>query len=171
MTPIKGSTIADTKAALITALKARPGLADVNISYAGPRFAKDVKNDAGDFEAIWLDDAPQLGPATGQNVVTIIKGLPLEIDDNYDFTVVIQVLRPTSDATLEETEARSVELLGEVLGLLSADPNVGLSPASYLLNECLPYHWDHRTGHLPSPPGFGSRFHLHLRVQARLALS
>lgn len=168
---MKGSTIGDVKSALLTVLRARSGLGGVNISYPGPRLAYDVKTDAGLYEAIWLDDGPAMGPATGQEVVSIVKGLPLEIDDNYDFTVVIQVLRPMSDATLEDTEARSIELLGEVIGAISSDPNLGLPIANYLRCEVLPYRWDHSTGHLPKPPGFGSRFHLHLRVQARLALS
>lgn len=168
---MKGSTIGDVKAALIAVLDARPGLKDVNVSYEGPRFASDVQNDAGLYEAIWLDNGPPVIPDSGDNVVSIVKGLPLEIDDTYDLTVVVQVIRPTSDVSLADTEARSVELLGEVLGAMSTDPNLGLNPDNYLRCEVLPRRWDHTSGHLPNPPGFGSRFHLHLRVQARLALS
>lgn len=158
-----GSTLAAVKTALVTALKARPGLAAVNVSRHIPVAATDLRNAAGDFDAVWLGDA------TSDHNVVILKSLPLQFDETWELDVAIQVLRPTSAGTQEAADARAVAILGEVLGTVATNPTLGLS--SFLRCELTPTGWRHVAGALPRDVGFGSRFELRLQVDARLALS
>lgn len=159
-----GTTLAAGKTALITALQARPGLAAVNVSRHIPVAAADLRNAAGDFDAVWLGDA------TGDDNVIILKSLPLEFDESWELDLAIQVLRPTSTGTQDIADARAVAILGEVLGTLATDPTLGLG-ATFLRFEVIPTGWRHIAGSLPKGVGFGSRFELRLHADARLALT
>ena len=165
----EGSSVYAVKAALVTLLTARAGLSGVSISHQAPTKATDLKTTTGNFDAIWLGDADD-----STNVV-VFSGLPLRLDESYELDLMVQVLRPTTTGTQAVCDARASVLLGEVFGLLSSNPTLGLADGSgtpdFARCEAVPTGWRNVTGPLPGGTGFGSRFEVRLGVEAVLHLS
>lgn len=165
---VQGSTIATVKKALVDTIATRVDATNVVISYNAPRKATDLRNDVGDYEAIWLGDAD------GDENVPVFHSTPLWWDETYEFDVLIQVLRRGSEAEQSEADERACELLGIVLGALAQDPTLGAAmtpiPSDFRRLEVVPARWRHVTGRL-DPNGFGSRFELRLSVEGRVAIT
>lgn len=161
-----GSSYATLKNAIVTQLQARPGLVGVAVNYQAPVQAEDIQASTGTSEAIWLDDAD------GDIGNTVICGLPLQLEDEYNIMVVIQVLRPESAGTQYAADLRCDELVGEFLHELAHDPTWGLNASGqfvHLRTTQGPYR--RITGFLPGGAGHGARFEMNLIVQSRLSFT
>ena len=160
-----GSTLPAVKRALVAALQARPGLADVTVSYQAPERASDVTNDSGLFDAVWLDAADSGIVAHDAN----IKAPPHEFDEEYDLLVVVQSLRPQSDGTQEVTDQRCSEMLAELVGVLASTN--ALIEKTTQNPFCIATYagFDENIGALL--PGHGTRYEARVHIQARLALA
>lgn len=162
-----GSSLAVVQAALIIELGDRDGLEGVPLGDAGPVSAEDLQNEDGTYEAMWLG---------GANVVDLqipFTGVPITYDEVYDQDLVIQVLKIGEDAdTQSAATARSVALLGEVVGTVAADPSLGITPTAAMpIVEVVIDRWEHTGGWLGSGDQYGSRFVVKVRVSARIAIS
>ena len=156
-----GSTVVAYKEALLALLTTRTG-ATVNVGYQAPEDKADLQNTAGLQEAVWFEDAD------GTDDVVAL-GTPLILDETYTVKVVVQVLNPASDGTQRAVDARAVAILGEVIGLVSANPT--LSVTAFARCETVSLGWKHVVGRLGTQPGHGSRFEISLGVEARLNLT
>ncbi len=158
-----GSSLLAVKSGLVAALQTRPMLAGVNVSYQAPVRKPDVQR-AGVLDAVWFGDAE------AAHTVQILRALPLEFDESYDLELFIQVLRVDSGGTQFAADNRANAVLGEVLGVLAADPTLGIT-TPFVRCEVTPTSWSHVTGVMPNGVGHGSRFELELHVESRLSLS
>lgn len=162
-----GSSLATAKSRLEAVLEARAGLAGVPVTDGGPVSARDLQNDSGAYEAIWFGDSRTV------QIEVPHTGLPVELDETYELDVVIQVLKRAEAAdTQAAATARSVALLGEVIGALAADPSLGYTPTVALpILEALPQTWEHKGGWLGKGDEHGSRFVLKVRIFSRLHIT
>lgn len=158
-----GSSFSTLKWEIYLALKARAGLQGVAVSYQAPVQTQDVQADGGTFEAIWLDDG------SGEHENRVICSLPLQIEEIYGITLVVQVLRPESLGDQRSADLRVDELLYEVMAEIATNPTFGLSnsgPFVYL--HVTRATFQRVTGFLPSGAGHGARAELLLQVESRL---
>lgn len=160
---MNGSTLPAVKRALVAALQARPGLADVTVAYQAPENALALTNDSGVADAIWLESADAVLE------VANIKAPPHEFDERYDVTVTVQSLRPQSDGTQEVTDQRCSEMLAEVIGVFAASNALIEKTSEFPFCLVEPGGWHPVEGVLSA--GHGTRFEVSVHVHARLALS
>lgn len=152
-----GSSYSTAKAAIVTKLTARLGLAGVVIHYQAPEKASDVGGESGD--AIWLDNA------SGEYENVVICGLPLRLEELYTIRLVIQSLRPSTAGTQQVADARVDAMLFEVLQELAADPTFGVTAFNYF--HITRGSFTRVTGLLPTGAGHGARCELDLSVECR----
>lgn len=158
-----GSSYSSVKWAIHDQLAARAGLQGVAVSYQAPVQATDVQDSSGSGEAIWLDDG------AGEHNNVVICSLPLQIEEQYQISVIVQVLRPSSLGTQREADLRVDELLYEVLHELATDPTWGLSNVgNFVYLHTTRSTFQRVTGFLPSGAGHGARAELNLQVDSRL---
>lgn len=166
---MKGSSYSVVKAAVVAALKARPALSQVAVSYQAPVQATDAQGPAGGHEAIWLDDAE------GDQNNVIIKGLPLTLDESYTLRLVVQVLARSSEGTQQVADARVDDLLGEIVHAFASNPTFGVEPADAGAGATFDHLQITRagfrrvTGFLQGSSGHGARAELDLQVEARIS--
>lgn len=152
-----GSSYSTAKAAIVQKLGRRGGLANVEIHYQAPVQASDAGGESGD--AIWLDDA------VGDYENVVICGLPLRLEEIYALTLVIQVLRPSTDGTQQVADERVDAILYEVLSQLATDPTFGVTAFNYF--QITRGAFTRTTGFLPTGGGHGARCELDLNVECR----
>jgi hypothetical protein len=160
-------SLAIVQQAILYVLQARPGLAGVPVTDAGPVSAEDLQNASGAFEAIWIDDARSDG------IMPPVMGVPVWLTESYIVDLVIQVLAMNEGASSQlEANVRCDALLHEIIGALCADPTLGVaSTASINYVEALPMSWEHIGGWLGGGDQRGSRYVLGIAVEVRLTLT
>jgi hypothetical protein len=104
------STIVETKRALVQALRARPALSGVQVSYSHP--GRLVEG-----ESIYM------GGARGEHEPAAIRAGRKPRTEVYTLDVLCEVSR--RGGSVEEAEARALELLAEVESVLAEDPQLG----------------------------------------------
>ncbi|WP_017974366.1 hypothetical protein [Actinopolyspora halophila] len=144
-----GTTLVAFKHALVDALRARGGLAGVQVEYAFPE-------DALQDEAIWVEgvDASMTLP--------VLRAGTKPVDEDYTVTLAVQVLKSQGESQ-ETADTRLLELFAEVQQCFAEQPQ--LIPE---IQWALPTGWKHILGVLPTGMGHGSRFDVRVRVKARL---
>lgn len=155
---------------LVAALQARPGLSAVEVRREYPTADKDIKNPSGVYDAVWI------GRESRQDITDISvdwsfgSAAPHVSDETYTLWLTIQCLRNTSSGTQKIATDRAVDILGEVLATIAANPSLGFVDSSDLstfwcrgMNNLL------KTGQLDQ--GHGAGFEVGLRFQCRLHLS
>lgn len=159
-----GSGYSTVKFAIYNQLRARANLQGVAVSYQSPLQAEDVQSSTGSGEAIWLDDAD------GEYENVVICSLPLQIEELYNITLNVQVLRAESEGTQYEADKRVDELLWEVMNELANDPTWGLSGThNFVYLHTTRGIFRRVTGFLPGGAGHGARCEMNLEVKSRLS--
>ncbi len=162
-----GSTYSAVKAALVTQLKARSGLANTTVLYQPPERGSEIRGDSGTWELIFFD------AAQGSAGVRVFAGSsPLIFDEEYDQTCVIEVQIPDSSGTQQAVDDRAMELLYEVLHELAHQATwdydaLGLGAADFEYVDLVPASWSTSTGFVMPTKGHGARIELGIRVRAR----
>lgn len=159
-----GSSYSTVKAAAVAALKARPALSAVAVTYRAPETSTEVQGESGSNESIFFDDAEG-----GDLDNEIIASLPLRLEETYQLKLVVQVLRPSSDGTQQDADERVDELLYEVLKEIASDPTLGITGFDYL--HITTAAFNRRTGFLGTSGGHAASCELMLSVEARLSFT
>lgn len=154
---------------IVTALQARPGLGDVKVLREYPADPADLKNDEGEWDAIWVgregtQDISDIEPAA------VFIGDHLTFDETYTLWLTIQCLRNDSDGTQKVATDRANDMYGEVLGAHASDPAFGFVDT----DEFSTLHPKgvtslHRTGRLDA--GHAAGFEVGFRLKCRIHLS
>lgn len=151
-----GTSLVALKQALVTALRARPGLTGVQVLFAADDFVSG--DDHVRDEAIWLGDTtwtlfelPVMMPATKK------------VDETYELEWVVQVVK-ADGSTQEAADLRAVVLLAELQQALAEVPQMSAQVFWALLRMRR-----HATGQVAAGPGHGARFEGVIEVKARLA--
>lgn len=149
-----GTTLVLMKQALVTALRARPGLAGVQVLYGVDDFPEG--DDHLEQESIWFGEATW--PDTE---IPTMRGGTKEVDETYELSWVIEVIK--SDGSLQEAaDLRGKALLVELQQALAENPQ----PSAEVLWAELKIR-----RHIPgqvAPGGHGARFEGVIEVRARL---
>jgi hypothetical protein len=142
-----GTSLVLFKQALCEELRARPGLADVEVLYA--------PTDAESAEAIWFGKAE-----TEELSIATLRAGKLHLQEKYDLYGCVQV-RQTEGQTQESADVRAVAILAELQQELTEAPDTcdDIQWASL-------HSWKHVGGKLGT--GHGSRFEFTIRVHARM---
>lgn len=151
-----GTTLVAVKIALRDLLKARVGLADVQIAYAEPG-AYNIESDA-----IWFSVAEALHHETSMR-----NGAAFPIQEDYHLTVIVQAFTFGADIAiegLEEGDLRAVALMHELE--LCVSENATSIPGVMMLQLAGWQHFPNEANAAGS--GYISRFEVQLRVRARL---
>jgi hypothetical protein len=154
------------KAALVTRLKARSGLAGVSVTYEAPENSEDVRGTSGAWESVSFDDAE------GNIAQRVFAGASnLIFDEEYVQTCVIQVLRQDR-GTQQEADERAGEILYEIHAELANQADwdydaLGLGVTDFEYVDLLPVIHKMVTGFLPAGAGHAARVELGIRVRAR----
>lgn len=160
---MRGTTRTAVKAAIITVLQARPGLAGVPVTDDGKVRATSLQNEIdGRLESMYVGDArtSSLQPA--------FTGVPVELEEEYTIDVVIQSLGDLQAVV----DARADDLLGEAICAFVTNPLMSVDDtADYFVIEALPAGWENKTGWMNTGDAHGCRYDLHIAVKARLTLS
>jgi hypothetical protein len=153
-----GTSLIALKQALVTALRARAGLASVQILYGPDDF--EAGDDHLQEEAIWLGNA-----LWTNSEIPVMKAGTKEVAETFELEFFVQVLK--SDGSSQETaDLRAKALLTELQQALAEDP--------MLVAQAPPILWAllqmrrHVTGTLDVGPNHGSRFEGVIEVKARL---
>ena len=146
------------KTALVTSIEAELG-ANVAVSRRPPVSPLDLYGDDGTGEAVWLAEA------SADSEVPHL-GLPLELDEDGELTVIAQVLG--DDDTDVEVETRAVALFAGIVEPLMADPSLGLGVDLF---EVLRLSWTFTSGAMPNvTERYGARFEITLAFRSRLSI-
>lgn len=162
-----GTTLYAFKDAFYDALALRVSNPDTDftISYAAPIDPTQVLGEAGAGVAVWWDDTTECAVD-----VTVFKGGDKWFDETYTCTLVIQGLALNTDEDQATIDLRTVQVLGEAIGVLAEDPTVGLTTTSDLQTfQAVPAGWTNRTGTLNLLNA--GHFELRIQVYARLTLT
>ena len=144
-----GSTLAVFKRELRDALRARPGLANVQIEYSQPE--TELQDDS-----IWFETAD------GSTALPVMRAGTKPVDETYQLKVAVQVLR-TQGESQETADDRCIELFAEVQQCVAENPQL-IPEIQWAKLE----GWNHVVGMLASGGGHGSRFDAQVTVKARL---
>jgi hypothetical protein len=148
-----GTTLVEVKKALRDLLQARPGLANVQVSYAEPS-AYNLEN-----SAIWFTVAEALHHETSMR-----NGGAFPIQEDYHLQINVQAFTLEAPDGQEIADTRAVELLHEVEQCVSENPQV--TPNVMMLQLA---GWQHHVVVAEAEgSGYISRFEVQLRVRARL---
>lgn len=152
----QGTSLVAVKQVLVTALRARPGLAGIQVLYAWDDF--EGTDDHLRDEAIWFGNT--LWTASE---IPVMKAGTKKVDEEYELEVFIQVLK-TDGVDQEAADVRARLLLVELQQALAEAPQISVETFWALLRMRR-----HATGLLAPGPGHGSRFEGVIEVRARLA--
>jgi hypothetical protein len=151
-----GTSLILVKQALVTALRARPGLDGVQVLFAADDFLPG--DDHVEDEAIWFGDTEWI-----ESEIQVWNTGTKKIDEVYAVDWVVQVVK--ADGSLQEAaDVRARALLVELQQALAETPQVSAEVFWGLLRMRR-----HATGQVLSGPGHGSRFEGVIEVKARLA--
>lgn len=151
-----GTSLVAVKQAVVTALRARGGLAGVQVLYGPDDF--EAGDDHVQDEAIWLGDTNWL-----TSEIPVWNTGTKKLDETYALNWVIQVLK--ADGALQETaDLRARVLLAELQQALAETPVISAEILWGLLRVTR-----HLTGQMVTGPGHGARFEGVIEVRARLA--
>lgn len=150
-----GTTLVSVKQALVTALRARPGLAGVQVLYGPDDFPNG--DDHLENESLWFGDTNWTDFA-----IPLIRGGTKKVDENYELGWTLQVIRDDGSSQ-EAADVRAKTLLAEFQQSLAETP----APSAEVFWAQLRVQ-RHVTGQLASGPGHGSRFEGVVEVRARL---
>jgi hypothetical protein len=151
-----GTSLVALKQALITALRARAGLAGVQVLYASDDFPSG--DDHVEDESIWFGDTEWI-----ESEIQVWNTGTKKVDEVYAVDWVVQVVK--TDGSLQEAaDLRATVLLVELQQALAETPQVSSEVFWGLLRMRR-----HATGQVLSGPGHGSRFEGVIEVKARLA--
>lgn len=175
----RGTGRSVAKAAITTALRARPELA-ARITAGtlgifdppGPANADDLAGDEGTIvDAIWLQDSDRRSELD----VEVYGGAdPVIYDETLRIAVVIQSIGRGSSATMAATDQTAEELFGEVLGCLASGPwpvDGGASDPTEDGVEAIVSGVDWAGGWLPDRSGFLTRAVVDVELGSRFTLS
>lgn len=155
---------------LVAALQARPGLDGVSVLREYPTDPGDLRNAAGEYDAVWPGRNGTQDVTDIEVKLPFAKSGPVVWDEEYTLWVTIQVLRNDTDGTQKIASDRAVEILGELVGAIAADPSLGFADTDDLSTFwCRTMTNLHRTGRLDA--GHGAGFEVGLRFRCRLHLS
>ncbi|MGH3693239.1 MAG: hypothetical protein ACRDRX_04435 [Pseudonocardiaceae bacterium] len=147
-----GSSLVAFKRALVQALKVRPGLSEVQITYDYP--------DAGLTGLdIWL------GHAESDNQIAGLRSGTKKVDEDYTLTVIAQALLTAGEGQ-EAADVAASGLLAEVQQQLAETPRITPEIMWALLAG-----WTHSSGSYADGGNTsrGSRFEIRVQVRARLS--
>jgi len=156
------SSYALCKAALVTRLEGRAGLAGVTKSYQAPEIPAELRA-GGSFEIISFDTG------AGDVEVVILTGGHLVFDETLALKAHVQVLRGSSLGTQSDADNRCHELLYEFYAELAQQNTwdlvaLGLDIFDYF--QVIPRGFEFTTGYL-APNGHGAGARLDLEVRSR----
>lgn len=150
-----GTSLVAVKQALVTALRARPGLSGVQVLYGIDDFP--TGDDHLEEEAIWFGEATW--PDT--EIPTLRAGTK-EVDETYELAWVVEVIKPDGSSQ-EAADVRAKALMVELQQALAENPQIApeILWAVFVIRRHVP-------GQVASGPGHGSRFEGVIEVRARL---
>lgn len=161
---------------LVTALRARPALdTEVKVLREQPKDPTDLVNSAGVYDAIWIGRDGRQDISDIEVSIPFGKPPPITWREEYTLWVTIQSLRNNTDGTQKVVTDQAVTLLGELMGTLASDPQIGFTEPQPPAASDLSTFWCrgvtalHRTGALDA--GHGAGFEVGLRFHCQLNLS
>lgn len=150
-----GTSLVAFKQALVAALRARPGLATVQVLYGPDDFPPGddhVKN-----ESIWLGDT-----TWDEFFIPLIRAGTKKVEENFALQWFLQVIKDDGSSQ-EAADIRAQALLVELQQVLAVNPQISTEIFWAQLQV-----QRHATGQLAAGPGHGSRFEGIIQVRARL---
>lgn len=135
------------------------------VTYGAPTDPNQVLGEAGAGVAVWWGDEH-----TADLDVPVFKAGDKWFDETYVATLVIQGLALNTDEDQATIDLRTVQVLGEAIGILAEDPTVGITATSTIdVFQAVPTGWTNRTGNV----GLLAAGHFELRIQvfSRLMLT
>jgi hypothetical protein len=151
-----GTTLVAVKQALVTALRARAGLAGVQVLLGPDDFPSG--DDHLEEESIWFGDA-----TWDEFDIPLIHAGTKTYEETYEVDWFVQVLK--ADGSSQETaDVRALALFAEFQQALAESPQFIPEVFWGILRLRR-----HLTGQLSPGPGHGSRFEGGLEIKARLA--
>lgn len=164
----QASAYAVLKTALVTRLKARAGLNNVNVLRHRPTNSDDLRTPSGAMEAIWV------AGAEGISEDVVFCGGDLRFDETFVLDVVIEVHGTDSLSDQETVDERCNELLFQVLADTAAQGSwdtqaLGLDVFDYLYFTPSSYLWG--DGRLQQTGVYGANITQGLEVKARRTFS
>lgn len=151
-----GTTLVAVKQAIVTALRARGGLAGVQVLYAPDDF--ESGDDHIQDDAIWFGDTDWL-----ESEINVWNTGTKKVDETFSLGWVVQVIK-ADGASQETADLRAKALLVELQQALAETPVITTGILWALLKLTR-----HVTGQVVAGPGHGSRFEGVIEVRARLA--
>jgi hypothetical protein len=143
------STVPTVRAALVTALAARPALTGVQVAHSHPGAAVEV-------ESVYL------GRARGSDNVPVMRAGRKRRQESYTVDVFFDVVG--DGPTGQDASERAWTLFGELEDLLADDPSLGQAPPFWaVLGE-----WDETLFFDDTRQGFGSLLRAAVQIEARL---
>lgn len=157
-----GSSLPVALTQLVAVVAARPGMAGIVVSADPPVNLADLQAESGAYEAVHIDGA------TSELLPPVI-GVPVWLDENYLLDVVVQVL--AVDTQLAVT-TRAAAILGEVVGAMAADPQLGATLTTEMpIFEALPQSWEQVPYWSGSGDGHACVFRLQVAVYSRIIIT
>jgi hypothetical protein len=155
---MEGTSLLRFKRAYITALQGRIA----NVVYGSPVEAMKVLGENGSGVAAWFADEHEA------TIEVVVFG-PQWFDETITATLVVQGVGRTTDDDQEAIDERTTEALGAAIGILAADPSLGLEDDTIQMFAATPSGWRNRTGPLNTLRA--GHFELDVEIHARLKLS
>ena len=158
-----GTSLLRFKKAYIALLQRRAP----NVIYGSPLTPEEMVGTDGSGVAAWWDD---LTNAT-EGVVVFAGAANTWFDEIVVPKLCIQAIGLTTDDTQEVVDERATQLLGDAIGILAADPSVGLVDSGGIqLFTALPQGWACHTGVVGTGQR-AARYDLDIELKARLELT
>lgn len=143
------STVPTVRAALVSALSARPALAAVQVAYSHPGQAIET-------ESVYL------GAARGSHTVPVVRAGRKKRQESYVLDVFFDVV--ADGPTGQEASERAWTLAGELEDLLADDPSLGQPPPFWaVLGD-----WTETPFFDDARQGFGVLLRAAVQIEARL---
>jgi hypothetical protein len=155
---MEGTSLLRFKRAYIQALQGRIP----NVVYGSPINAMEVLGEDGSGVAAWFADEHEA------SIEVVVFGT-MCFDETITATLVVQGVGRTTDDDQEAIDERTTEALGAAIGILCADPSLGLEDDEIQTFAATPSGWRNRTGPLNTMRA--GHFELDVEVHARLNLS
>lgn len=151
-----GTSLVAVKQAMVTALRARAGLAGVQVLYASDDF--EDGDDHVQDEAIWFGNANWI-----ESEIPVWNTGTKKVDETYAIDWTVQVLKPDGKSQ-EACDVRARVLVAELQQALAETPVISAEILWGLFRVTR-----HQVGQFVPGPGHGARFSGVIEVRARLA--
>ena len=152
----QGTSEVALRQALVTALRARAALADVQVLYAIDTF--ETGDDHLQDEAIWFGDTEWVS-----SVIPVLNAGTKKVDETYEIEFSIQVVK-TDGSSQETADVRAVVLLAELQQAFAETPQVS---SNTMWGEM--HMLKHIVGPVSPGPGHVALFEGVIWAKARLA--